>query len=224
MTMKRFLLLLLCFPSLLFSQAGRIYTKPDGKGELTGRVETELSHAVAVEHDRERIYVGALEENGLVFRFPNLPIGKYGLILLTRTGIVYEGLDLGDDFDEPEASRKIIEQRINESEHFFNHRLLHRLGLSEDKDTSWALVQRWRVGVTLEHSDAEVEYMVRRFEIITFTRAADDWQLTDSRHVWRDTEPQENTAARPVIQLSTLNNLRVVDNVKDLGLISLPNP
>ena len=66
------LLLIACVSvSTALAQAGRIYTKPDAEatGALVGRVGEELTHAIAVEHDRVRVYRAELSDGGRTFLF-----------------------------------------------------------------------------------------------------------------------------------------------------------
>lgn len=214
-------LLLVAVPA--FAQAGRIYTTADpaATGALSGRVGEPLTHAVAVEHDRVRVFRGALEESGRAFRFDHLPIGKYDLVLFAQSGTVYEGLALGTPPHLPDPSAKNLQQRVNLADTFFNHTQIHRIGLSEDGETLLAFVERYRANDVLKQSGEALGQMVRRFEVIELARAEDDWQMSASRHIYREGEPVV-AQFRKHVNLPALGSLRVIKDPKDLGEITLP--
>lgn len=212
-------------PISVFAQAGRIYTKPDitATGGIAGRVNEELTHAVAVEHDRVRVYLADLTDNGAAFKIEPLPIGKYDLILFTKSGIVYEGLALGAASNLSNSSAKNLETRVAVADGFFKTARIHRTGISPDGETLLAFVERYRANNILKQSGEALNQMVRRFEIIELARATDDWQMTSSRHVYREGEPiVPNPQFRKVVNLTALGDIRVVTDLKELGEISLP--
>ena len=216
------LILLLFAISHAFAQAGRIYTVPDATatGSLSGRASEPLTHAVAVEHDRLRVFRGALDDGGRAFRFEHLPIGKYDLVLFAQSGTVYEGLALGTPPNLPAPSAKNLQQRIDLADSFFNRAQVHRIGLSADGETLLAFVERYRANDVLKQSGEALGQMVRRFEVIELARAEDDWQMTSSRHIYREGEPVD-PQFRKAVNLPALGNLRVIKDPKDLGEITL---
>jgi hypothetical protein len=219
------LLLTLALAGAALAQAGRIYTKPDpaNPGALTGRVSKELTHAVAIEYDRTRVYLAELTGGGRQFRFANLPIGKYDLVLFSKNGSVFEGLALGASTQLPAAEAAHLKERIAAQDGFFNQATLHRFGLSEDGETLLAFVERYRANDVLKQSGEALKELVRRFEVIEFARASDDWQLTTTRHIYREGEPIPAAPQfRKTLQLPALGGLRVITNLKDLGEIALP--
>lgn len=208
-----------------FAQAGRIYTKPDpaNPGGLAGRVSMPLTHAVAIEHDRTRVYLADLSAGGREFRFSHLPIGKYDLVLFSKNGPVFEGLALGAPATLPEPSAQHMQERMAAADTFFNQATLHRTGISEDGETVLAFVERYRANNVLKQNADHLNQLVRRFEVIEFTRATDDWQLTSSRHIYREGEPIPATPQfRKTVQLPALSGVRIITNIKDLGDIALP--
>ncbi|XHR29256.1 MAG: hypothetical protein ACFUZC_01575 [Chthoniobacteraceae bacterium] len=207
------------------AQAGRIYTQPSPSdtGAIAGKTSGELTHVVAVEHDRERVYLGTLSDGGRAFRFERLPVGKYDLVLFPKNGPIAEGLALGASATLPEASAKHLADRVKAADSFFNQATVHRMGLSEEGDTVLALVERYRANNVLKQSGDTLGQLVRRFEVIEFTRADDDWQLTTTRHLYREGEPiPERPDFRKTVQLPALGGVRVITNLKDLGEIALP--
>lgn len=218
------LMLLVC-ATAAFAQAGRIYTAPEpgASGGIAGRVREELTHAVAVEHDRVRVFRAELSENGTAFRLEGLPTGKYDFVLFTKSGTIFEGLSLGSTPKLDEIPAKNLEQRVAVADGFFNRCRIHRTGISEDGDTVLALVERFRANNVLKQSGEALGQIVRRFEIIELTRATDDWQLSASRHFYREGEPiPAHPDFRRSVQLPALGGVRVTGTVKDLGEIALP--
>ena len=217
-------LIALLLPLSAFAQAGRIYTKPDpsSQGAITGHLSAELTHAIALEHDRTRAFLGDLSDSGHGFHFAHLPIGKYDLVLVTKTGAIYEGLTMGSSPSLPEDSLKNAEKRITRADGFFNQVHIHRTGIREDGTTFLAFVERYRANSVLKQSGEALGQMVRRLEIVELTQAGNDWQLTGSRHLYREGEPSESAHFFHSINLSNLSNIRVVGEPKDLGEIALP--
>jgi len=212
-------------PLPAYAQAGRIYTKPEAAdaGSISGRVDEELTHAVAVEHSRVHVYRAELSDGGRAFRFEHLPVGMYDLVLFTKSAVVYEGLALGAAANLPEASAKNLETRVAVADGFFKTARIHRTGVSADGETLFAFVERYRANNILKQSGEALNEMVRRFEVIELARATDDWQMTSSRHIYREGEPiPANPQFRKAVNIPALGELRVVATAKDLGKISLP--
>ena len=215
------LFLALCTTS--FAQAGRIYTAPDpaATGGMSGAFPEPLTHAVAVERDRVRVFRANLTPDGTAFRFEHLPVGKYDLVLFARSGTVYEGIALGEPPTLAAASAKHLEERIAASDGFYNRSRIHRTGISADGEMLLAFVERYRANDVLKQNGEALGQMVRRFEIDEMTRASDDWQLTTSRHLYREGEPIL-AQFRSTIHVPDLGGLRVINTSKDLGKIALP--
>jgi len=208
-----------------FAQAGRIYTQPDpaDTGAIAGRTDVELTHAVAVEQDRVRVFLGDLTDEGRAFRFGHLPVGKYDIVFFTKSGTVYEGLALGAPKTLEEASARNLNKRISLADGFFNRYCVHRTGVSADGETTLAFVERFRANNILQQSGEALGQMVRRFEVIELTRATDDWQLTSTRHIYREGEPISiNPQFHKVVHLPSLGGVRMIATPKDLGIIPLP--
>ncbi|MDD5350095.1 MAG: hypothetical protein PHQ12_07775 [Chthoniobacteraceae bacterium] len=219
-------LLFVCLCTAAFAQAGRIYTAPDpaATGGLEGSVAEPLSHAIAVERDRTRVFLAALNADGTAFRFEHLPVGKYDLVLFSRAGTVYEGLALGDSPAFSAASAKHLEERVAASDGFFNRYRIHRTGVSADGETALAFVERFRANNVLKQSGEALGQMVRRFEIAELTSASDDWQLTASRHLYREGEPIL-PQFRSTVHVPDLGGVRVISTLRAMGPVALPkNP
>ena len=204
-------------------EAGRIYTAPDpaATGGIAGVIPAgELTHAVAVNSERVQVYRALPGSNQ--FRFENLPVGKYDLILVTKDRRVYEGLRLGADIAElPPASRLNLETRIAKADAYFNRHLIHRCGIVNERIL--AFVERIRDRQILTQGGDVVNANIRRLEIIELTQATDDWQMTETRHVYRQYEPPETSP--PFLRhvyVPALSGIRVVTTLKELGTLLLP--
>ena len=205
------------------NEAGRIYTAPDpaAPGGIIGILPVgELTHALAVNSERVQVYRALPGSNQ--FRFENLPVGKYDLILVTKDRRVYEGLRLGAVLTElPPASRLNLETRIAKADAYFNRHLIHRCGLVNERIL--AFVERIRDRQILTQGGDVVNANIRRLEIIELTQATDDWQMTQTRHVYRQYEPVEPSP--PFLRhtyVPALSGIRVVTTSKELGTISIP--
>ena len=214
----------LYFASACYGDPGRIYTKPDtaDAGGIQGQAGVELTHAIAIDQERAHVYLAELSDGGKAFGFAHLPIGKYDLVLVTKDGAVYEGLTLGDPADSITGiSLKNLQTRIAVADAFFNRLIVHRLGTGDGR--VFAFVERIRDKVTLKQSGETLDANLRRLEIIELEQAADDWQMSTTRHIYREELPR--TDSPPFLKhiyFSALGNIRVVDSVKDLGPLSLP--
>lgn len=221
--MKTFVFVLL-FAAALRADPGRIYSAPDpaSSGGIEGTSPVRLTHALAVGHDRIHVYRAELAEGGKAFRFEHLPVGKYDLVLVAAPGIVFEGLALGGPPADPDpVPQKNLALRVAAADSFFNRHTIHRTGFGRDQ--ALVFVERIRDGLTLQQSGEKLDSNLRRLEIIELERAADDWQMSAARHIYREEEPVR--ASPPFMKhffVSAIGNLRVVDSVKQLGTLTLP--
>ena len=217
-----FALLLLATTSL--ADQGRIYTKPDpaSAGGIAGSADTELTHALAIDHERARVYHAELSGAEKAFRFEHLPVGKYDLVLVAKNRTVYEGLALGDSSPNPSpVSSKNLATRIAVADSFFNRHAVHRTGFEGDR--ALAFVERIRDRLILKQSGEKLDSNLRRLEIIELEQAADDWQMVTTRHIYREEEPVEKSPGfLRHFRISGLGNIRVVGSVKQLGTVTLP--
>lgn len=202
---------------------GRIYTAPDpsATGGIEGHSPVPVTHAMAVDHERVHVYRGKLSEGGKTFKFSNLPVGKYDIVLVDEGKTIWEGVNLGEPLPPlSEKSSANLKQRIAVADAFFNTHIVHRLGLLGDH--SYAFVERLRDRDTLTQGGT-IMGNVSRLEIIEFQQADDDWQMTETRHIYREEEPKK--AGAPFMKhfyVSDLGNIRVVDSVKTLPPLTLP--
>lgn len=202
---------------------GRIYTKPAEAdvGSLSGTVAgAVLTHAMAVERDRTRVYLAALDAAGAGFRFEKLPVGRYDLVLVTKDGRVIEGLGLGAG-DERDAPRmKNLEAGVAKADSFFNRHLVHRAAVAGD--VALAFVERIRDKQILRGSGEEIQASLRRLEIIEFRAAGDDWQMVRTRHLYREEAPKiQGLSFLTPNHIPALGGLRLAVTPRDLGTIDL---
>jgi len=202
---------------------GRIYTKTltTDAGAISARVKgAMLTHALAVERDRSRVYLAALDADGAGFRFSNLPVGRFDLVLVTRDNRVIEGLGLGLPAVLPEDRTKHLEASVTKADSFFNRHIRHRTGITDG--IALVLVERLRDGQILRGSGDELNAGLRRLEIIELHEADDEWQMVRTRHIYREETPRQ--PGIPFLthrHLPALGGLRVAATPRDLGTIDL---
>ena len=206
---------------------GRIYTEPQAAdtGAITGKVTgAKLTHALAMEHDRTRVFRAQLGDSDTSFRFEHLPVGRYDLVLVTTDGRVIEGLELGEEKKLSDESNKLLAERVAKAEKFFNRHQVHRLGFG-DEDRCYVFVERLRDQTVLRGSGENLGSYLRRLEVIELQQATDDWQMLKTRHLFREEIPISNNI--PFLKhrhLPALGGLRVADSTRDAGTIDLTQP
>lgn len=202
---------------------GRIYTKPDdaGTGTISGGVKgAVLTHALAVERDRTRVYRADLDGAGTRFRFEKLPVGRFDLVLVTTDNRVIEGLAIGPAPDLPEDRAKHLEQGVTKADSFFNRRIRHRTGI--EGEVALVFVERIRDRQILRGSGEQIDANLRRLEIIELREADDEWQMVKTRHLFREETPKIKGIPFLVHQhLPALGGLRIASAPRDLGVIDL---
>jgi len=194
--------------------ADEIYTAldPAANGGITGALPAgELTLALAVDSEWTSVYRATIEEKRQ-FRFENVPVGKYDLVLVTKPRQVLEGLQLGGALPSlPPMARLNLETRIAKADSDFNRSVIHRSGMVNGRVL--ALVERIcdRPGLPAN---------IRQLEVLELLRADNDWKISRVRRIYRQTEPPEKS---PVFlrhaYVPALNGIRVVANLKELGKI-----
>ena len=224
--------LLLCAFSALalalptFAQTTVLYTKPaaGANGGISGKVDAELTHAIALNRDYTQCFRGDLSDGGKSFRISGLPTGKYDVICVTKSGQIFEGVEVGEDGSKlPPDSVKHAEARIKKADTFFPKVKIHRLGLIEGGEKMMLFVERLRDTLILRQSGEKLDSNLRRIEVVELIKAKDDWQMLNTRHIYREEAPLvENMPFFTHKFVPELGNVRVIDTFKDLGSISLP--
>lgn len=222
------LMILLAFVCALspFARAdgpGRIYTKPTeaDTGVISGKViGTGLTHAIAVERDRKRVYLATLDDGGSGFHFNHLPVGRFDLVLVTKDNRVVEGVALGPEAKLADDSRKHLEQGVAKADSFFNRHVIDRIGV--DGEVALVFVERVRDGTILRGSGEKIDACLRRLEIVELRHAGDDWQMVSTRHLDREETPEiKGIPFLTHLYLPVLGGLRLAGTPKDLGTIDL---
>ncbi len=202
---------------------GRIYTKPvdADTGMISGSVKgAVLTHALAVERDRTRVYRATLDGAGAGFRFDKLPVGRFDLVLVTKDNRIIEGLGIGPMPDLPEDRAKHLEQGVTKADSFFNRHIRHRTGI--EGEVALVFVERVRDRQILRGSGEEIDSNLRRLEIIELREDDDEWQMVKTRHLYREETPKIKGIPFLVHQhLPALGGLRIASAPRDLGVIDL---
>ena len=214
--------LLACLP-VHADGPGRIYTKPEAAdtGSLTATVVgAELTHALAVERDRTRVFLGTLDAAGKSIRFDKLPIGRYDLVLVTKDQRIIEGLALGAAAALPADRSAHLAAGVAKADTFFNRHKSHRAGV--DGEVALVLVERIRDTTILRGSGEQIDAHLRRLEVIELRAADDDWQMARTRHLYREEFPRTKDAPFLLHQhQAALGGLRVAGAPRDIGSIDI---
>lgn len=216
------------------TQSTRLYTKPDpsARGGINGRIKEHkqsLSAVFAVPSDNPKlVYRGAIATttNGYEFSFAGLPVAKYDLMLVCQTHF-YEGFKLTQEADALTAKdRKMIEAIIMKSVPFFNVKKIHRCeGTTGRNNTAKCVLQEVRtLPVTDQEGILHPEYQVRSIKLAYLEDVgAAGWQLVNTREIIRmEAGADDAKGLLPHAYLPALSQVRVVDEVKELGEIELP--
>ena len=223
--MRPFLLLLLGLSASALAQTAVLYTKPvaGATGAISAKVDAELTHAIALNRDYSQCFRGDLADGGKSFRIAGLPTGKYDLICVTKAGQIFEGVEVGEDGSKlPADSIKHSEARITKADTFFPKAKVHRFGLIEGGEKMMLFVERIRDTLILRQSGETLNSNLRRIEVVELIKAKDDWQMLNTRHIYREEAPMvPNMPFFTHKFVPELGNVRVIDSIKDLGSISL---
>ncbi len=211
----------------------RLYKKPDpaNTGGLKGSIAypalpIEAILAVSAE-DVEEVYEGEVSgSQRSEFQFKGLPVGKYDLIVVFAAEF-YEGLRLNREASTltPEDLKK-IDATVQKSEPFFPKKSIHRVEgetgrgkgaraictYFRDKGSELLLEQ-------FEGKSSRPDFR-RTFKLVVFKDVGPGWQIARARDlypVWMNPK-----AALPVHKFSSaISQLRVADQIKDLGALYL---
>jgi len=141
-------------------------------------------------------------------------------VLVTKDNRVIEGLALGAPPNMPADRAKHLAVGVAKADSFFNRHVSHRVGV--DGGVALVFTERIRDGQILRGSGEELNACLRRLEIIELHEAADDWQMTRTRHLYREETPrQQGMPFLTHIHQPALGGLRVATAPRDLGTIDL---
>ena len=212
-------------PFAMADGPGRIYTKPvdTDTGLISGTVKgAVLTHAIAVERDRTRVYLASLDAAATGFRFEKLPVGRFDLVFVTKDNRVIEGLGLGPAAALSEDRAKHLATGVTKADSFFNRHVRHREGV--EGEVALVFTERIRDGQILRGSGEEINANLRRLEIIELRQADDEWQMVRTRHLYREEAPR--VKGLPFLThryLPALGGLRLAGTQRELGVIDLGN-
>lgn len=211
------------------------YTKPDpsASGGIVGRAGMSHRPLIGVfavpRGELSRIYRGTIED-GRIFRFEGLPVGRYDLAFLYPDAL-YEGFELAREDTLTPRDREQIETHIRSGNPFFETKHMHRIeGTAGTGNYAWALFQEMHV-----RNEGEI----RSFKMMVLMRVGEvGWQATGSREIVRthraapgytiaDLRLEREMPDRIMRGSGLLNHhhrpslggIRVVDSVRDIGTI-----
>ncbi|MEI6072309.1 MAG: hypothetical protein WCS31_10990 [Verrucomicrobiae bacterium] len=201
----------------------RLYTMPDpaNPGGLKGRIvnpSLPIEQILAMpDVNPEELYAGEITGTKRdTFQFTGLPAGKYDLVVICDSSF-YEGFQLNRDASTltPDDLKK-IEATIQKSEPFFSKKVVHRIeGLTGRASAARAICTYLRDKISSERADFR-----RTYKVVILKDVGPGWQIVRARDlypVWTDpghSFPSHHYSA-------SLNQLRVADQIKDLGDIDL---
>ena len=211
----------------------RLYTKPDpaNTGGLKGRIakpELPIEQILAMPAENpEELYMGEVTGTKRdTFQFTGLPVGKYDLIVIFDSAF-YEGFQLTRDATTLTAEDlKKIEASILKSEPYFPKKIIHRTEGVTGRGSLARVVCTFSrekgselLMETFEGKSNRADFR-RTYKLVMLKDVGPGWQITRARDlypVWVD--PKH---ALPAYHHSTaLNQLRVADQIKDLGDLDL---
>lgn len=233
----RILILVCCFGGTLFGQNApertRLYKKsdPGNTGGLKGSIGSPslpIEEILAVcTDDVEQVYegeIGGVQRNE--FQFRGLPVGKYDLFVIYAAEF-YEGMRLNREAGAllPGDVTK-IDATIQKSEPFFTKKIIHRVeGETGRGQAARAVCTYVRdkgpdgTSEQIEGNNSRPEGR-RTFKLVLLKDVGPGWQIVRARDlypVW--IHPK---AALPAHKFSAaLQQMRVADQMKDIGVIDL---
>jgi hypothetical protein len=214
--------------------SGRLYTAPDASdtGGLRGHIgypKLPLLGAFAVPNgELARCYKATISKDRHSFEFNNLPTAKYDLLLLFPD-MFYEGMTLNRSASNLATNEwKSILAILHHSEPFFDIKRIHRLeGIAGESGWAHAVFQEVRsLPVTLQDASVHPDIQIRTIKLASFENVGPAWQLLVTREIVRqEVANHEHKGVLPHYYVGDkLGSLRVVDTVKDLGTLELPEP
>jgi len=208
----------------------RLYTPPDpgSTGGLTGMIikpGKPILEILAMPPDHpELVYEGkVMGSSRQGFLFENLPMAKYDLFVIYENEF-YEGLELSFVPDTlTDKDRKSIDAIVKASDPFFNKKVIHRVeGITGRGNFARCVVTQYRDGPGTVSATYEklVGVSRRTFKLIWLKDVGVGWQVVQKRDLYPVTAAMN--LMTPTHHFSkSLSKIRVTDQVKDLGEISL---
>jgi hypothetical protein len=234
---SRVLILLFCFVGIASAQnppeRTRLYKKPDptNTGGLKGTIGSPSLPIVEIlavsAEDVDQVYEGEVSgERRNSFQFNGLPVGKYDLVVVFASEF-YEGLRLKAEASTLTAEDLVkINGSIQKSEPFFTKKFIHRVeGETGRANGARAICTYFRdkeSALDLEQFEGKSSRpdFRRTFKLVLLKDVGPGWQIARARDlypVWmnpKDALPTHNHSG-------VLQQLRVADQIKDLGTLQL---
>jgi hypothetical protein len=211
----------------------RLYTKTDpaNSGGLKGHIakpEIPIEEILALPTDNlEEVYEGQISgAKRDTFEFKNLPVGKFDLIAVYPVAF-YEGFQLNRDASTlTREDLAKIDVTVQKSEPYWTKKIVHRVeGVTGRASEARAIITFARdrgsdlLMETFQGKSSRPDFR-RTFKLVLLKDVGPGWQIVRARDlypVWID--PKH---LLPEHHFSTaLNQLRVADEVKDLGSLDL---
>jgi hypothetical protein len=204
-----------------------LYTKPDPsagggiKGTLSG-IRGSVRGVFALPPSEPKfVYKATLSgSDNKVFSFTGLPADRYDLVVLTDAAC-YEGLSLhrGESTLTKEDLKK-IDTSVQKAEPFFNKKIVHRaLGETGRANFSRCFAEFVRTRKSQDINDVVYTDHRRSYRLIVLKDVGPGWQFVRSReiegHFFKPGGTMEHHYTKK------LGRIRVIDEVKNLGQISL---
>lgn len=211
-------------------QSSRLYTPLDPRkaGGISGRLDVESTKPTAVlavnTYNHRLVYNGQLTDDAHGFLIQGLPVGKYDLVIASRTRLA-EGLALTHRQAElTEEQRQEIAKTIRAATPFFDDKTIYRVVSSgPGSHKACALIQELRRGSNIAHPGTKYSRgkRPRSVKIIHLTHVGSvGWEIASARELLRDGVPEHD----PLDFLKhtyneKLRGIRVTDSTKDVGTL-----
>lgn len=212
-------------------QSTRLYTAPNpfaggGIAFALPRTAPPLKAAVAVPAlSREYAFAGEIGPDGRSARFAGLPVDRYDLLLVFDDWCA-EGFLLHRDPDTlTDADRAAIESTVRRSVPFFDTKAIHRCeGAGGSAGRAAAFLQEVRTRpVTLQDASVRMDIQVRSLKLAFFEEVGPGWHMVRTRELLRqEVGPRDTKGLLKHVFHPALQGIRVMESVRDLGVLDLP--
>ncbi len=206
-------------------QSKYLYTAPDpaASGGLRGTVpasEAGLAAVLALPPDEPRfVYKATL--SGPSFAFTGLPARKYDLVVVCGDA-VYEGLNLHREASTlTPADTAAIGTIIDKTEPFFNEKTIHRVlgktGKMEGQARAFCTFLRSKSALGFFDGKEYTDHR-RSLKLVLLEDVGPSWQVARTREIFV-LQVKPGTGHIRHVYAPGLGGIRVVDSVKDMGVV-----
>ena len=207
-----------------------LYTEPDPEagGGIRGAVASSAGPLEAVfaipAADPLKVYRAEIRRGGeSTFSFRGLPPARYDLLVCFQRTL-FEGMTLSRTPSSltPEDTGKIGEI-ISLSEPFFNRKIIHRVEgtTGHMTGTARAICTFLRTRKSIGYLDGVWRKEHRRaYKLVLLEDVGPGWQVARTREIYT-VMMAPGTGESEVRYSAGLSRIRVIDSVKDLGLLTL---